>query len=311
MERKIKGLGLSERIWNQRADVKEALEKSLSVGIEKGMSAVKLSKKVSKYLNDYPSLAKAYKKKYGKAITIQNCEYRSVRLARNEINMAYRSAEQERWARMDYIKGKEIKTTNNPSHKHDMCDLLAGVYPSYFPWVGWHVNCMCYAIPVIMSEKEYWSGKQPRNAMPKNFTNWVNDNKDKVKQSSYITQYARSERSQRQVRIAAQNSPEVRARLREFINETMQTKFREVELPDGQTARRLYLNNNNEEFVVGRNFFSETMAKNIRNRRLSETIQIAADVNEWFPTATFDRIEEGNHHDFSSKYSMLLIKENE
>ena len=44
-KRKIKGLGLSERIWNQRADVKESLEKALSVGIEKGMSAVKLSKK--------------------------------------------------------------------------------------------------------------------------------------------------------------------------------------------------------------------------------------------------------------------------
>ena len=43
------------------------------------------------------------------------------------------------------------------------------------------------------------------------------------------------------------------------------------------------------------------MAKNIRNRRLSETIQIAADVNEWFPTAIFDRIEDGNHHDFQFK----------
>ena len=75
------------------------------------MSAVKLSKKVSKYLNDYPSLAKDYKKKFGKAVAIQNCEYRSARLARNEINMAYRSAEQERWDKMDYIKGKEIKTT--------------------------------------------------------------------------------------------------------------------------------------------------------------------------------------------------------
>lgn len=131
--KKINGLSLSERIWNQRADVKEALEKALSVGIEKGMSAVKLSKKVSKYLNDYPSLAKDYKKKYGKAITIQNCEYRSVRLARNEINMAYRSAEQERWARMDFIKGKEIKPSG--SHpKHDMCDELAGIYP--LPLIG-------------------------------------------------------------------------------------------------------------------------------------------------------------------------------
>lgn len=188
MERKIKGLGLSERIWNQRADVKEALEKALSVGIEKGMSAVKLSKKVSKYLNDYPSLAKDYKKKYGKAITIQNCEYRSVRLARNEINMAYRSAEQERWARMDYIKGKEIKTTNNPSHKHDMCDLLAGVYPSDFYWTGWHVNCMCYAVPVIMSEEEFWAKKRNDKQIdvPQNFKAWVDDNKQKIAENKPV-----------------------------------------------------------------------------------------------------------------------------
>ena len=188
MERKIKGLGLSERIWNQRTDVKEALEKALSVGIEKGMSAVKLSKKVSKYLNDYPSLAKDYKKKYGKAITIQNCEYRSVRLARNEINMAYRSAEQERWARMDYIKGKEIKTTNNPSHKHDMCDLLAGVYPSDFYWTGWHVNCMCYAVPVIMSEEEFWAKKRNDKQIdvPQNFKAWVDDNKQKIAENKPV-----------------------------------------------------------------------------------------------------------------------------
>lgn len=188
VERKVKGLNLSQRIWNQRSDVKEALEKCLSTGIEKGMSAVKLSKKVSKYLNDYPSLAKDYKKKFGKAITIQNCEYRSVRLARNEINMAYRSAEQERWARMDYIKGKEIKTTNNPSHKHDMCDLLAGVYPSDFYWTGWHVNCMCYAVPVIMSEEEFWAKKRNDKQIdvPHNFKAWVDDNKQKIAENKPV-----------------------------------------------------------------------------------------------------------------------------
>ena len=147
-ERKIKGLNLSERIWNQEQSVRENLEKSLAVGIEKGISAVKLSKKVSQYLSDYPKLAKDYKRKFGKAIDINACEYRSVRLARNEINMAYRTAEQERWLRMDYIKGKEIKTTQNPSHKKDVCDYLAGEYPIDFYWRGWHVNCMCYAIPM-------------------------------------------------------------------------------------------------------------------------------------------------------------------
>ncbi len=302
VERKVKGLGLSERIWNQRDDVKEALEKCLSTGIEKGMSAVKLSKRVSKYLNDYPLLAKDYKKKYGKAVTIQNCEYRSVRLARNEINMAYRSAEQERWARMDYIKGKEIKTTNNLNHKKDMCDLLAGIYPKDFYWTGWHVNCMCYAVPVIMSEEEYWSGEQPYDTMPKKFTAWINDNKDKVKQSSYITQYAKtSKRTDRQVKISVQNSSEVRAKLRELINDTLQKKFKEVQLPDNQTANRLYLKNNGEEFVVGKNFFSETMAKNIRNKKLSETIQVAINIDEWFPSAEFVGIEEGKHHNFQFK----------
>lgn len=186
--RTIKGMNLSQRIWNQREDVKKSLERALATGIENGMSAVKLSKRISKYLNDYPSLAKDYKKKYGKAIDIQSCEYRSVRLVRNEINMAYRSAEQERWARMDYIKGKEIKTTNNISHKSDMCDLLSGIYPSDFYWTGWHVNCMCYAIPVIMSEEEFWAKERNNKqiGIPQNFTAWVDDNKQKIAKNKPI-----------------------------------------------------------------------------------------------------------------------------
>lgn len=187
-KRTINGMNLSQRIWNQREDVKKSLERALSTGIEKGMSAVNLSKRVSKYLNDYPSLAKDYKKKYGKAVDIQSCEYRSVRLARNEINMAYRYAEQERWIRMDYIKGKEIKTTNNISHKSDMCDLLSGIYPSDFYWTGWHVNCMCYAIPVIMSEEEFWAKERNNKqiGIPQNFTAWVDANKQKIAENKPV-----------------------------------------------------------------------------------------------------------------------------
>lgn len=295
-DRTVKGLSLSQRIWNQREDVKEALEKCLSTGIEKGTSAVKLSKKISKYLNNYPSLAKDYKKKYGKAINIQNCEYRSVRLARNEINIAYRTAEQTRWAKMDYIKGKEIKTSGNHP-KHDICDELAGIYPKNFQWTGWHVNCMCYAVPVIMSEEEYWGGTQPDDEMPKNFTDWVDDNKDKAAQSSFIEPPKKAQEED----IASQNTPKVRTQLNELIRKTVQEKFKEVELPNGDTAKRLYLSNGGEEYVVGRDFLSETMSKNIRNKRLSETIQIATNANEWFPSATFNRIEDGIHHKFQFK----------
>ena len=298
IERKVKGLNLSQRIWNQRDDIKEALERCLSTGIEKGMSAVKLSKKVSKYLNDYPSLAKDYKKKFGKAITIQNCEYRSVRLARNEINMAYRSAEQERWAKMDYIKGKEIKTTNNTTHKSDMCDFLAGIYPKGFCWTGWHVNCMCYAIPVIMSEKEYWSGKQPNNTMPKNFTNWVDDNKDKVKQSSYITQYANVEKTQKKktVRIPSVSN-ETKAQITKSINEWATENLKEVQINEKETAKRLYLFLGEKEIIMNKKFLTETYSKNINNSHLPDTIQVALNIKDWLPNGKFVRKEQGKHHD--------------
>lgn len=296
-ERKVKGLGLSERIWNQRDDVKEALEKCLSTGIEKGMSAVQLSKKVSKYLNDYPLLAKDYKKKYGKATTIQNCEYRSVRLARNEINMAFRSAEQERWTRMDYIKGKEIKTTNNLNHKKDMCDLLAGVYPRDYYWVGWHVNCMCYAIPIIMNEEEYWSGKQPLDTMPEEFTDWVDDNKDKARQSSYITHYAKVRDTAKTVSIPLGLQRNEKAILGKKINEWASKNLKEIQINDKETAKRLYLFLGNREIIVNKKFLTESLAKNINNARLTETIQVAMDVKEWLPKGKFVRKEPGKHHD--------------
>lgn len=181
-QRTIKGMNLSQRIWSQQEDVKKSLERALSTGIEKGMSAVKLSKRVSKYLNDYPSLAKDYKKKYGKAIDVSGCEYRSVRLARNEINMAYRAAEQARWRNLDFIKGIEIKISGNHP-KDDMCDILAGKYPKGFQWSGWHINCMCYAVPIIMSEEEYWSDmpKELFTDVPDDFNKWIGKNVDKIK----------------------------------------------------------------------------------------------------------------------------------
>lgn len=177
-QRMVKGLTLSERIWNQTPEVRKSLERAISTGIEKGMSAVTLSKRVSKYLNDYPSLAKDYKKKYGKAIDIGSCEWRSVRLARNEINLAYRTAEQERWAKMDYIKGKLIKTSGS-HHVSDICDALAGNYPKDFLWTGWHINCMCYAIPIVMTEEEYWAGNDETHKelqlkeLPVNAQEWI------------------------------------------------------------------------------------------------------------------------------------------
>lgn len=139
-ERKDRGMGLSEKIWRQSEYVMEQLEKRIATAIQKGTSAVTLSKQVSKYLHDYPSFEKDYKELYGEAKDISDCEYRSIRLARTEINMAYRKAEQERWRQMDFVLGYEIKLSHMHP-KYDICDELEGVYPLWFEWEGWHPNC--------------------------------------------------------------------------------------------------------------------------------------------------------------------------
>lgn len=138
--RKDKGMTVSQKIWNQSYNFKQELEYAISSAIEKGQSAITLSKRISKYLHDFPSLQADYKERFGTATECKDCEYRSIRLARSEINMAYREAEQTRWRQMDFIKGYEIKLSH--SHpKYDVCDELTGVYPKWFKWTGWHQNC--------------------------------------------------------------------------------------------------------------------------------------------------------------------------
>ena len=181
-QRKEDGMGLSERLWNQSRNYKEEMEYAISSAIEKGTSAVKLSKRLSKYLVDFPSLKHDYKDKFGKAVTCQDCEYRSIRLARSEINMAYRKAEQERWKQFDFVLGYEVKLTQNGHHVSDICDDLAGKYPKDFIFLGWHPNCMCYVIPILKTEEQFWNDEDVSEIVepPKNFTYWLEANAERI-----------------------------------------------------------------------------------------------------------------------------------
>lgn len=138
--RKDKGLNLSTKLWKQADIYKESLEATISTAIEKGMSASTLSKRISRYLKDWPSLQADYQERYAKATRCHDCEYNSIRLARNEISMAYRTAEQLRWQKFDFILGYKIKLSD--SHpRYDICDDLAGDYPKDFKFRSWHPNC--------------------------------------------------------------------------------------------------------------------------------------------------------------------------
>lgn len=181
-QRKDDGLDLSAKLWNQSKDYKEEMEHAISSAIEKGTSAVKLSKRLSKYLQDFPSLKHDYKEKFGKAVACQNCEYRSIRLARSEINMAYRTAEQERWKQFDFVLGYEVKLTQNGRHVPDICDDLAGKYPKDFVFKGLHPNCMCYVIPILKTEEQFWDDEDVSEIVepPKNFTDWLEANAERI-----------------------------------------------------------------------------------------------------------------------------------
>lgn len=185
-ERTERGMNLSAKLWNQADNYRQELEYAISSAIEKGTSAVTLSKRLSKYLNDFPSLKADYKEQFGQAVTCQDCEYRSIRLARTEINMAYRTAEQKRWQQMDFVVGYEVKLSQ--SHEiDDICDSAQGKYPKDFVFTGWHPNCMCYVIPILKTEDEFWADDSESiksenvvSEVPDGFGKWIDNSYQRI-----------------------------------------------------------------------------------------------------------------------------------
>ena len=220
--RKESGMNLSDRVWNLSEEYRVELEDAISAAIAPGISAQELSMEVRKYLNEpdlmfrrfrYKNEQGEWKRKWKKRYTDDegnvrfiDCDrdsyrnqwtgpgyYKSsaknaMRLARTEINMAYRTAEQERWKQFDFVVGYEVKTTQNGHHVEDICDRLAGKYPKDFKFTGWHPQCMCYCIPILKTEEEFWS-YDPENPeksaneiteLPSNFHEWINDNRERI-----------------------------------------------------------------------------------------------------------------------------------
>lgn len=192
-QRKISGeFHLSEAIWDQSENMKQEMEYAISSALEKGIDAVTLSKRLSKYLKDFDKLKDDYKERFGKAVECEDCEYRSLRLARSEINMAYRTAEWTRWQQMDFVIGYEIKLSKSHHDRMphgDICDDLAGKYPKDIKWTGWHPNDMCYVVPILKDEDDFWAddGEPSKNEVtevPDNMKNWLADHADEIVRAS-------------------------------------------------------------------------------------------------------------------------------
>lgn len=222
--RKVEGLNLSERVWKYVGQYQEQMESALDAGLGEGRSAQQLARDVKQNLNDPNRLFRRVRDKCGNLVLSKAARafhpgrgvYRSSvknaqRLTRSEINMSYRESDWQRWQSLDFIVGFEVVRSNHePLCDCDICSQLVGRYPKTFKFVGWHPQCMCYAIPILMDEKTFddnelgdlkaalrgttYKHKQAANTVPDvpdGFKDWVKDHIEAQKKWASIPYFIR------------------------------------------------------------------------------------------------------------------------
>lgn len=200
-KRKRYGLTLSDRVWNLTEHNRARIEDIIDIAITEGKSAKSLSKRLLEFLRNDSELHKLgltnkevkdkiAANKYGRGV-YKNPESNALRLAQNEINIAYRTAEIERIKLNDDIVGYEVYLS--PSHKvFDMCDILKGKYPKNFIFTHWHVGCMCNVRPILKTREELVKEMVEGVTLPassssnyvktphKDFYNYISENKEAI-----------------------------------------------------------------------------------------------------------------------------------
>lgn len=202
LERKSGGMNLSQRVWNITNGTKAQLEYFIADGLTTGRSAIKLSHDIQRYLKEpekrfrrlrNPETGKLIlsnpAKEYKPGTGVYRSSYKNaLRLARNEINIAYRSADVERRKNLPFVLG--IQVNLSPAHpKYDICDELQGLYPKEFVFTGWHPNCLCFTTSKLMSREDFISYlsnepkalPEPVTQIPNRANSFINNNADKLK----------------------------------------------------------------------------------------------------------------------------------
>lgn len=211
------GLNISDRVWGNTLYGKQEIEEIIQQGILQGKSADEISRSIRGYLNNPSKLFRRVRNKETGALELSKAAknyhpgrgvYRSsyqnaLRLARTEVNAAYRRAEWESYQNNPLITGYKIELSNNHTTTikgkkvalRDICDELAGEYPKSFQWTGWHPQCRCRMVPIFIKENDFrariralaagkldaWKPSSTVTEPPKAFTDWVADNADRLK----------------------------------------------------------------------------------------------------------------------------------
>lgn len=214
------GMNISTRVWNLTGNAKQELETIIQNGILEGKSPDEVSRSVKGYLNESNALFRRVRnketgnlelseaaRKYHPGQGVYRSAYKNaLRLVRTEMNAAYRRAEWESYQNNPLVTSYEIRLSSNHTttvkgkikRLHDVCDELAGIYPKTFLWTGWHPNCRCIMLPIVVTPKDFseylkarrakrleqWQpqdkASQPIAETPKQLTQWAKDNKDRL-----------------------------------------------------------------------------------------------------------------------------------
>lgn len=221
INRKEQGLNLSSRIWKSLEPFPEMLEGGLAIGISEGRSAASMAQELKKFLNEPDRLyrrvreirgdknsklvlskaAKAYNQNTGLAKGQYRSSYKNaLRLTATETNIAYRLADHERWLKLPFVIGKDVRL----SYRHpfeDECNQLKGRYPKEFVFVGWHPRCLCNAVAVQISDEEYDKYEDAILAgeplpkidnikeLPTGFANYIDKNAERIKGYKSVPYY--------------------------------------------------------------------------------------------------------------------------
>lgn len=210
--RKEAGMNLSRRVWNLTHQFKSEMELALELGMGEGKSAAALSRDIRKYLVEPNKLFRRVRDKSG-ALRLSKAAaayhpgqgvYRSsyknaLRMTATENNIAYRTADHNRWQALPFVIGIEIHISNNHPTE-DICDLFDGKrFPKDFKFTGWHPWCRCYAVSVLASQEEmdayttaimngedvsHWKFTGQVEKMPKEFNKWMKDNQSRIEHAT-------------------------------------------------------------------------------------------------------------------------------
>lgn len=160
-----RGYRLSDRIWRQGQSYRNAIDRTIQRGIERGWSADRLAKELRQYVD--PAYAPVKYTKAGRVYRVgstyrPNAASAARRLARTEITRVHGEGTKER---VRAVPGAFIRWRLSLQHpKADNCDsnaeannheLGAGCYPvDDVPTYPDHPNCMCTLVPEQKSRDE-------------------------------------------------------------------------------------------------------------------------------------------------------------